>query len=44
MVKSVAFSPDGQQIVSGSDDHTIHIWAITKAEREPRVAFTDQSM
>jgi WD40 repeat protein len=25
-VKSVAFSPDGQHIVSGSDDRTIRVW------------------
>ena len=25
-VYSVALSPDGQQLVSGSDDHTIRIW------------------
>ena len=29
-VRSVAFSPDGQQIVSGSSDETICVWnAIT---------------
>jgi WD40 repeat protein len=25
-VTSVAFSPDGKQIVSGSDDETVHLW------------------
>jgi WD40 repeat protein len=25
-VKSVAYSPDGQYIISGSDDRTIRIW------------------
>jgi WD40 repeat protein len=25
-VTSVAFSQDGSQIVSGSDDHTVRIW------------------
>ena len=25
-VRSVAFSPDGATIVSGSDDHTIKVW------------------
>jgi WD40 repeat protein len=25
-VKSVAFSPDGHRIASGSDDHTIRVW------------------
>ena len=27
MVNSVAFSPDGTKIVSGSDDKTIKVWA-----------------
>ena len=26
MVTSVAFSPDGKKIVSGSDDKTIRVW------------------
>ena len=25
-VRSVAFSPDGKTIVSGSDDHTLKVW------------------
>ena len=26
-IKSVAFSPDGKTIVSGSDDQTIKVWS-----------------
>ena len=28
VVRSVAFSPDGKTIVSGSDDETIKVWAL----------------
>ncbi len=31
-VHSVAFSPDGQRIVSGSDDETICVWNATTGE------------
>jgi WD40 repeat protein len=31
-VRSVAFSPDGQHIVSGSDDETICVWNATTGE------------
>ena len=27
-VRSVAFSPDGKRVVSGSDDHLVKIWDI----------------
>jgi WD40 repeat protein len=27
-VSSVAFSPDGKRIVSGSDDHTVKLWDV----------------
>jgi len=36
LVKSVAFSQDGSQVVSGSDDRTVRIWNVTtdKVEAE----------
>ena len=42
-VKSVAFSPDGQHIVSGSFDQTICVWNATTGEVEagPFTGHTD---
>jgi WD40 repeat protein len=31
----VAFSPDGWQIVSGSDDNTVKIWDARPLEKSP---------
>src|SRR6266571_507627 len=33
-VRSIALSPDGQRIVSGSDDGTIRVWNATTGETE----------
>ena len=32
-VRSIAFSPDGKRVVSGSDDHLVKIWDV-EAETE----------
>ena len=36
-IRSVAFSPDGTKIVSGSDDETIKVWD-SGAPRELKIA------
>ena len=33
LIKSVAFSPDGQTIVTGSDDRTAKVWQTARAEQ-----------
>ena len=43
LVKSVAFSPDGTKIVSGSFDKTIKVWdsGAPRAQNRPSLAKTD---
>ena len=38
-VMSVAFSPDGTKIVSGSDDKTIKVWDIINWSRKDHLMF-----
>jgi WD40 repeat protein len=42
-ITSVAFSPDGTKIVSGSDDQTIKVWdsGALRASNRPSLAKTD---
>ena len=40
-VTSVAFSPDGTKIVSGSDDKTIKVWDMVKWSRKDHLMFND---
>jgi WD40 repeat protein len=42
-IRSVAFSPDGTKIVSGSDDKTIKVWdsGALRAQNRPSLAETD---
>ena len=42
-IRSVAFSPDGTKIVSGSDDKTIKVWDFGAPEpsNRPALAKTD---
>ena len=38
-VRSVAFSPDGTKIVSGSDDKTIKVWDMVNWSRKDHLMF-----
>ena len=40
-ITSVAFSPDGTKIVSGSDDKTIKVWDMVKWSRKDHSMFND---
>ena len=44
-IRSVAFSPDGTKIVSGSDDETIKVWdsGAPRALKSPSLAKPDAS-
>ena len=38
-IRSVAFSPDGTKIVSGSDDRTIKVWDMVNWSRKDHLMF-----
>ena len=40
-VMSVAFSPDGTKIVSGSDDRSIYVWDMVDWSRKDHLMFND---
>ncbi|MEK7215843.1 MAG: WD40 repeat domain-containing protein [Chloroflexota bacterium] len=35
LVNSLAFTPDGQRLVTGSRDRTVKIWDLTQLEEVP---------
>jgi len=38
-INSVAFSPDGTKIVSGSDDNTVKVWDMVNWSRKDHLMF-----
>ena len=41
LISSVAFSPDGTKIVSGSSDKTIKVWNMVNWSRKDHLMFND---
>src|SRR5439155_10062802 len=37
LVSSVAFSPDGRSLISGSHDHTAKVWDVTQLDKPPEM-------
>ena len=43
LVSSVAFSPDGRRLISGSRDHTVKVWDVTQLEQLPEETTSNES-
>ncbi len=39
-INSLCFSPDGQQLASGSDDHIVRIWRLNNPHERPQPEYT----